>query len=82
MPVFPFDGARCASMADRVVNAPEEGQAAQDGSGVGGELERIAVTARDNGATAAPLLRSHSCGQEVVRLISRRLRISEPTLRH
>jgi hypothetical protein len=45
-------------------------------------LERIAVAARHNGATAAPLLRCHSGGQEVVRLISRRLGVREPTFRH
>ena len=54
----------------------------QDGSGVGGKLERIAVAARHNGATAAPLFPGHSGGQEVVRLVSRRLRVREPALRH
>ena len=46
------------------------------------ELKRVAVAARDDRRTAAPLFVCHRGGKEVVRLVARRLGKGEPARRN
>ena len=54
----------------------------EDRGAAGGKLKSVTITARDQGRSAAPLLRSRRGGQEIIRFVTRGLRIRKAACGH